>query len=468
MQAGDVLGERYRLVDLLARGGMGEVWRAVDERLGREVAVKVLHAAYAGDSAFHDRFRAEARNTAAFTHPGVAQVYDFGGSDASPWLVMELVPGQPLSALLDRGPIGVPATLDVLAQTARALQAAHAAGVVHRDVKPGNLLLTPDGVVKVTDFGIARAADALPLTATGTVMGSAPYLSPEQAHGRTATAASDVYALGVLAYECLAGHRPFIGETAVDVAAAHAADPPPPLPLTVPQPLKDLVLAMLAKDPADRPDDRAVAERAEALRGSTPGLAAGFPVEGATEVVLPLSDPAPTRSQPVRAATPAPQDALRPFTPPRRRRRLGPALLVAVVVLALAAAGAYALGSTLTGGSGSAVPHSSSRASRSASASASASTSASASATPSSTPEDSGAASQPAAGGALDPQTLVGQPDSAAFPALKAAGYSYKRLHKALDDAHPACSVASVEVTGRQAKVTVWWPAGGGATCAKL
>jgi len=499
--AGTVLGGRYRFRDLLARGGMGEVWRAVDERLGREIAVKVLHTAYAGDEAFHQRFRAEARNTAAFSHPGVAQVYDFGDSDGSPWIVMELVPGEPLSSMLERGPLGVARTLDVLAQTARALQAAHAAGVVHRDVKPGNLLVTPDGVVKVTDFGIARAADALPLTATGTVMGSAPYLSPEQAHGRSATAASDVYALGVVAYECLVGHRPFVGDTAVDVAAAHASEPPPPLPAAVPQPLKDLVFAMLAKDPALRPDDRQVAERAEALRGASGALATGAPAvvpEGGwrepvptrTQAIPPLSTPLGASSSQaassgttqgwriagddvvpgfgaVGATAGASTGGLRPFTPPPRRR--GRVALAVLAVLVVAAGGAVGLGILLTGGlHSSGTSGSAARSSTTAgSANGTASTSSSPSSAPSASPSRS--ASPTTSGGVLDPQTLVGQQDRAAFAALQAAGYHYNRLRKTEDGAHDACSVASVRSTGaKSVSVTVWWPTNGDSACAPL
>nr|WP_269205261.1 serine/threonine protein kinase [Motilibacter aurantiacus] len=350
--------------ELIARGGMGEVWRATDDVLARDVAVKVLHAQYAGDSAFHERFRAEARNAASFSHPGVAQVYDFGETGRAPYLVMELVPGEPLSVLLERqGSIGVARTLDVLSQTARALEAAHAAGVVHRDIKPGNLLVTPDGTVKVTDFGIARAADALPLTATGTVMGSAPYLSPEQASGQPAGPASDVYALGVVAYECLAGHRPFQGDSAIDVALAHAQDAPPPLPSTVPPPLRDLVLSCLAKPAADRPTDAQVAARAEALRGQSAehavaGLATAPIAVTPPRATLPphtertqamAVPPVPVPPAP-RAAAPVPP-AAGPAGTPRRRGRGGVVAATAVAVL-LVGGGAVALGNTLLGDGG--------------------------------------------------------------------------------------------------------------------
>src|SRR6266545_4697653 len=214
-----MLAGRYRLVRRLASGGMGQVWRANDEILGRPVAVKLLRSEYAEDPEFVDRFRAEARRTAALSHPGIASVFDYGetgDTDAegtTAYLVMELVEGEPLSVLLAReGRLSAAHTLNVLAQSALALDSAHQAGVVHRDVKPSNLLLRRDGVVKVTDFGIAHAADEAPRTEAGMVVGTAAYLSPEQVACRPATPASDVYALGVVAYECLAGRRPFTGE----------------------------------------------------------------------------------------------------------------------------------------------------------------------------------------------------------------------------------------------------------------
>ena len=192
------LGSRYRLLSRIAVGGMGEVWRAEDTVLGRAVAVKVLRSELTSDQTFLDRFRAEARHAAALAHPGIASVYDYGevaspGADRpdTAFLVMELVDGEPLSALLAREQqLPADRTLDILAQTAAALGAAHAVGVIHRDVKPGNILIRPDGQVKITDFGIARAVNAAPVTATGLVMGTAYYLSPEQAAGQPVTPAS--------------------------------------------------------------------------------------------------------------------------------------------------------------------------------------------------------------------------------------------------------------------------------------
>jgi len=268
-----LLADRYRLVQRIAGGGMGEVWRAEDTLLGRTVAVKTLRNEYVDDPEFRARFRAEARHAGRLSHPGIASVYDFGETGGSAWLVMELVDGEPLSTLLRReSPLSVDRTLDLVAQTADALQAAHDGGVVHRDVKPGNLLVRPDGVLKVTDFGIASATGAVPLTQTGSVVGTAFYLSPEQAAGRSASPASDLYSLGVVAYECLSGRRPFPGDNPVAVALAHLQAPVPALRDAVPTPVRELVLQALAKDPADRFASAAeMARRAAALRAALEG-----------------------------------------------------------------------------------------------------------------------------------------------------------------------------------------------------
>jgi eukaryotic-like serine/threonine-protein kinase len=254
LATGSIVGNRYSLRDRIAGGGMGEVWRAVDDVLARDVAVKVLRPEYAADEDFLARFRAEARNAGMLSHHGIARVYDYGEDDCCPYLVMELVPGEPISALLRRqGRLPVDLALGVVAQVGAALGAAHAAGVVHRDVKPANLILTPEGTVKITDFGIARAMGAPSLTRTGEVMGTASYLAPEQVSGGRGTSASDVYSLGVVAYECLAGVRPFRDEDPLAIAVAHLKEEPPPLPDHVPADARDLVMSALAKDPAHRP-----------------------------------------------------------------------------------------------------------------------------------------------------------------------------------------------------------------------
>jgi len=282
--AGTALGARYRLDRQIAVGGMGEVWVAHDLSLRRDVAVKVLREEFAGDPGFLERFRTEARNAASLSHPNIAATYDYGEQQGSSYLVMELVTGEPLSDLLEREPVlDDSRLLPVLAQTARALHAAHLAGVVHRDVKPGNILLGRGGRVKITDFGVSTAPDQAPMTATGMVMGTAQYLSPEQAVGRPATALSDLYSLGVVAYEALAGHRPFTGPTAVDIAVAHVNTPVPPLPPTVSRTVAELVLRLLAKDPADRPRSAgALARTLDAMVGHTPPDGVPVPDDAAT------------------------------------------------------------------------------------------------------------------------------------------------------------------------------------------
>lgn len=276
--SGMTFGGRYELSSRIAIGGMGEVWNASDSIIGRTVAIKILKDEYMGDPGFLERFRAEARHAALVNHEGIANVFDYGEEQGSAYIVMELVPGEPLSAIIEReGKLPADRVLGIVAQTATALQAAHDAGLVHRDIKPGNLLITPEGRVKITDFGIARIADQVPLTATGQVMGTVQYLAPEQASGHTATPSTDIYSLGIVAYECLAGKRPFTGESQVAIAMAQINDTPPPLPAEVPAPVQRLVLSCLAKDPADRPATAAkLAQAATALhRGNVP-LAASY------------------------------------------------------------------------------------------------------------------------------------------------------------------------------------------------
>ncbi|WP_316300018.1 serine/threonine-protein kinase, partial [Clavibacter michiganensis] len=284
--SGLTFGGRYQLGDRIAIGGMGEVWEATDLVIGRKVAIKILKDEYLGDPGFLERFRAEARHAALVNHEGIANVFDYGEEDGSAFLVMELVPGEALSTILERERVlSTDKVLDIIAQTALALHAAHQAGLVHRDIKPGNLLITPDGRVKITDFGIARIADQVPLTATGQVMGTVQYLSPEQASGHPASPSTDVYSMGIVAYECLAGRRPFTGESQVAIAMAQINELPPELPVTVAEPVRNLVMSCIAKKPADRPQSAAhLARAAQALRR-------GDVATGAPRGILPSRPP---------------------------------------------------------------------------------------------------------------------------------------------------------------------------------
>ena len=251
---------------------MGEVWQAQDETILRQVAIKILKQQYMGDPDFVDRFRTEAKHAAMINHDGIANVYDYGEDEGSAFLVMELVPGESLSSILEREKtLPDKQVISIIAQTALALDAAHREGLVHRDVKPGNLLITPDGHVKITDFGIARVANQVSLTQTGQVMGTVQYLAPEQATGKAATAAGDIYSLGIVAYEALAGRRPFKGDTQMAIAMAQINDIPPALPEGTDPKLVRLVMDCLAKKPDQRPRSALeLAARAEALLADTP------------------------------------------------------------------------------------------------------------------------------------------------------------------------------------------------------
>jgi eukaryotic-like serine/threonine-protein kinase len=343
-----LLAGRYRLTDRIAAGGMGEVWRGEDVLLNRAVAVKLLPTGRAGDEAFLARFRAEARYAASLSHPGIARVYDYGESAefGGAYLIMELVRGEPLSAILARaGRLSPDATLDITAQAARALDAAHQAGIVHRDIKPGNLLIAAGGVTKITDFGIATAvaaAQAAHLTETGMVMGTAMYVSPEQATGAPVDASSDIYSLGVVAYECLAGHPPFRASEPLAIAFAHKHAPVPPLPPEVPPPVSDLVHDMLAKTPDGRPaSGQVVADRADMLRDALTlgGAVAATGFAGATRGDLPAAPTDVLRAEdadPGRAGGGGPREA-------SRRRLVAAGMTAGLCALAIAA-GLYVSG----------------------------------------------------------------------------------------------------------------------------
>ena len=354
LAAGQKIDDRYLLERRIAVGGMGEVWEASDTRLGRGVAVKVLRPELGDDPEFLHRFRIEARTVASLDNPGIAAVHDYGEDEApngrrTAYLVMELVRGEPLSTIIARGPIDADETLRLIEDAAWALQAAHERGFVHRDVKPGNILVRTDGVVKLTDFGIAKAADAVPVTRSGMVMGTAHYIAPEQASGAEAGPASDVYSLGIVGYECLAGQRPFRADSAVAVAMMQVREAPPPLPSSIPAGARELIEAALVKDPAKRYGTGgefalavAAVRRGEPLPpvGSvtgafapprtpstpsraapkTPPRSAPFPAPPSS----PLSAPIPARSTPPRQARPVPA-APKPAAPRSAPRAPRPA-----------------------------------------------------------------------------------------------------------------------------------------------
>lgn len=331
-----VLAGRYRLEGRIAAGAVGQVWRATDLVLSRPVAVKLLRPEYAQHPETLARFRAEARHAASVTHPGIAQVYDYGEAGAdSPYLVMELVDGPSLAGVLATGPLDPGDTMDVLAQAAAGLAAAHAAGLVHRDIKPANLLVGPDGQVKITDFGIAYAAGSAPLTRTGTLVGTPTYLPPERAAGGPATPASDLYSLGIVGYQCLAGRPPFSG-IPIEVAAAHRLRALPPLPATVPTGVAELIADLTAKEPAARPASAGeVARRAGQLRDAL----AGHPT--AVLASEPGGSPGATRVDAMPATLaglPASAGAPNGLEPRQDRKRPGRSMVLAAIT-AVAVAG---------------------------------------------------------------------------------------------------------------------------------
>jgi serine/threonine-protein kinase len=326
--AGELLGGRYRLEDRIASGGMGEVWRAADTVLRRDVAVKTLRAGRSGDPGFEERFRHEARAMAALHHPGIADVYDFGEDDSDAYIVMELVHGTPLNQLIaEKGRLTTDETMSIVAQAGRALEAAHQAGIVHRDVKPGNLIIEPDGTVVLVDFGVARSSESAALTGAKEVVGTALYIAPEQVSKAETGPAADVYALGAVAYHCLAGHPPFEGESPIAVAIQHVQEEPPPLPLDVPDPVRALVARAMAKNPADRfPSAEAMAAEASRM-GSGDATTVLMGAVSSADRTVPVGVPVRSDSPPT---LPAP-----PGTPARGHRTL---LTVAAVVIGLGVA----------------------------------------------------------------------------------------------------------------------------------
>jgi len=283
-EIGTILGGRYRLVELLGQGGMARIYRAHDNQLDRDVAVKLLRPEYGRDPDFSSRFRQEAQNAASLNHPNIVGVHDYGQDDAGPFIVMELVDGEDLGAIIKRsGALPPRQAARIVAEAARALHAAHQRGIVHRDVKPGNVMINREGKVKVTDFGIARAMAEAQMTLPGTTLGSVHYFSPEQARGDQTTASSDIYALGIVLFELLTGHRPWEADSAAAVAMARLAGPAPDpssLRSGIPSDLVAIDRKALATEPADRwTSASSMAAALEAFLAGTavPGVAAGAP-----------------------------------------------------------------------------------------------------------------------------------------------------------------------------------------------
>jgi eukaryotic-like serine/threonine-protein kinase len=278
IEAGLLLCGRYRLEARVASGGMADVWSAEDTVLHRHVALKIMRPDPDHEELFALRFRDEALHAAALIHTNVATLFDYGEDDGLAFLVMELVDGKPLSQLIrERGRLPADQVRSVMGQCAMALGVAHEAKVVHRDVKPANILVREDGLVKLTDFGIARAVDASGHTRAGDLLGTPSYLSPEQALGRPATGASDLYALGIVGHEMLTGSKPFDKPTPVATAMSHIHEAPPPLPADVPETLAGVIEDLLAKNPLDRPENaRAVAIRLGLADHEIAGLAIGL------------------------------------------------------------------------------------------------------------------------------------------------------------------------------------------------
>jgi len=316
------LQDRYRLDGEIAAGGMGTVFAGTDLRLNRRVAVKILHERFAGDPRFVERFRREARSVAALSHPNIAGIYDYGEEEGRHFIVMELIEGSDLARILrSDAPLAAENATRIAGEMCAALGHAHAAGVVHRDIKPANVLITADDRVKVTDFGIARAAGDTTLTATGSMLGTAHYLSPEQATGSSVTPASDIYSTGIVLFEMLTGSLPFTGDSAVAVAMKHVSEvvpPPSSLNRDVPPALDAAVKKATARDPNAR---FATADAMnDALRGS------------ARTILVPEGP----RTEPMKAPVwPIPGDRWDP-------RRVGRAVIITFAVLVILAGAALA------------------------------------------------------------------------------------------------------------------------------
>jgi serine/threonine protein kinase len=355
LSSGHLLDNRYRLDERIASGGMGDVWRGTDVVLGRTVAVKVLRPAMLADAEFAARFYGEARMMAAFRHPGVVEVYDYASADDShddtcAYLVMAYVEGEPLSTRLkEAGRLGVSETMSIVAQTADALQAAHTNGTIHRDVKPGNLIVKPNGAVVLVDFGVARSNAVTSMTGVNSIVGTALYMAPEQVTKGRVTPATDIYALGAVAYHCLAGRPPFDGDNALQVALRHLEDEPDPLPDDIPPPVRALVGRAMAKNPADRYESAAdLAEAALAATAPMDWTALTSAPAAGTIATTPLS-PAPAYVTAPTRTVPAPAVLPPTLSPGRRKTPRGQLIVLLTVIGLMVLAAGLALAIALSG-----------------------------------------------------------------------------------------------------------------------
>ena len=363
-----LVGDGYKLQWIIGHGGMSTVWLADDLANEREVAIKVLRPEYSSNAEFLARFRNEALSAQGINSDNVVATYDYREADTDAgstvcYIIMEYIRGESLADLIAReGQLDEALALDVLEQAAHGLAVIHRMGLVHRDIKPGNLMLTQHGQVKITDFGIAKAAAAVPLTRTGMVVGTAQYVSPEQAQGMKVTAASDVYSLGVVGYELLSGKRPFNGDSSVSVALAHVSAEPPALPISVSAPARELIEIALRKDPGQRFRDGnefqlAISQVRQGLRPAQPGghtqvVATEPSATASTQMLASVAEERTSRPEgayPPSAARaiasrrpPAPPAPSRAATPAPRERKSSAAgpVISALLLLALLAGGA--------------------------------------------------------------------------------------------------------------------------------
>src|SRR5437868_6965306 len=292
---GSLFDGRYRIQRKLGAGGMADVYLAEDQELGRRVAIKILDARHANDAQFIERFRREAKNAAALNHPNIVSIYDRGNAEDTYYIAMEYLDGRTLKELVvGRGPAPITVSVEYARQVLSALRFAHRHGIVHRDIKPHNVLVDREGRVKVTDFGIARAGTSQ-MTEAGSIVGTAQYLSPEQARGTEVDQRSDLYSLGIVLYELLTGQTPFDGDTPVEIAMKHlSATPRPPSQIRrdVPRDLDMVVMRALAKDPAARYQtaDEMEADLERVLRGAAVSAAT---TDFATQIMPAIPAPPP-------------------------------------------------------------------------------------------------------------------------------------------------------------------------------